>query len=280
MSRVVRPSGSVAVFTFNPGFILDTSAATFTPPSLKELIDSTRLYSGPFAPFRTAGNAHTFQLYDHLPGPVDQQGWEPARRWRWGWKGKEDYGAVGQWDWEVQETEDGAPEIEKDMESEMTLGEVRFSPHFSLGLETHTDPTETSSLLSARDLLCLRLARAQVPRSTRPGPARLDRRQAGCHHRRGQGARGGRLGTRAQGQGPEGVWARRMEEVCVIDGEGRGGAGGMGDETKDDCSSVCKKLDCIETFQSLGCALLDSQPTPVHSRVSVGRTYFRPARRK
>lgn len=137
MSRVVRPSGTVAVFCYNPGFLLSEQTSGVVPPSLKELIDTTRLYGGIFTPFRTPGNGHTFRLYDLLPGPEEaSDGWEPARRWRWGWKGKEDYGAVGDWDWDVQPAVEGTAgdEIEQAMESEISLADVGRRPLLSPAL--------------------------------------------------------------------------------------------------------------------------------------------------
>lgn len=176
MSRIVRPSGSVIVFCYNPGFVLAETAG-FTPPSLKVLIDTTRLYGGIFTPFRTPGNGHTFKLYDALPGPDEVTGgWEPARRWRWGWRGKEDYGAVGDWDWDVQPATEGGGEIERAMESEISLADVIPLSTSATAIQT-ADRSIPSS--AAHSVLCLGLAYPQIPshaRSWRPG---LDRRPAG-----------------------------------------------------------------------------------------------------
>lgn len=101
------------------------------------MLETTQRYSGPFLPFRSEGNAHTYSLYDALPGPEvspsTSTAWETsAQRWKWGWQNGEGYlhsgSNAGVWAWDVQppnaETSEASEEVEREMKSTISLDEV------------------------------------------------------------------------------------------------------------------------------------------------------------
>lgn len=117
------------------------------PDSLRVLLETTQRYSPPFQAHRSAGNGHTYSLYDSLPGPDVQpsnsDAWGiPAQRWKWGWNDGDGYLHKGQdagvWAWDVEpsttsDKSEASREIEGEMKSTMSLDEVR-SPPLSISL--------------------------------------------------------------------------------------------------------------------------------------------------
>lgn len=103
----------------------------------------THRYSGPFLPYRSKGNHHTYSLYDELPSPPPSSSWNlPPRRWKWGWnKGDRYLHNEGVWSWNLQSAANEGrveavdQEIEDEMKTTMSLDEVRQRLPFHLYLK-------------------------------------------------------------------------------------------------------------------------------------------------
>ncbi|CDZ97513.1 Methyltransferase [Phaffia rhodozyma] len=144
MSRIVRPGGTVAVWTFGPCFVSNPDQDETYPPALENLLKVTQRYAGPLQPYRTTGNKLTYELYDTLPGPssasdlsIEPRWTEEASRKKWGWESEEAYVSNEKgYRWNViqnkegllgekgEQTTDEDKAIERTLKSRLTLNQL------------------------------------------------------------------------------------------------------------------------------------------------------------